>query len=252
MDLKGNKVQNLKVGIIDVGIIPHPNLNIHNLSDSWSKELGHGTMVASIIGASPTKINMYKGLIPGINIYAYNLNSNFKTEDLVKGIHKLVDADVSVINLSISSRKFDKDLKIALDWAISKKVIFVASAGNTSREENLYPSSYNSSGIISVGSLDDNYGISNFSTYNKNIDFFFAGENILSIGPNSNRISEFSGSSVAVPFVTALVVLTRAYLNESSSDIYNYLKSHSKTYIASWKLTNRVVNIIQINTLFKS
>ncbi|AIQ10800.1 S8 family peptidase [Paenibacillus durus] len=250
--IKSKKIKKIKIGIIDVGITKHPNLNIINLSNSWSKEIGHGSIVSAIIGAKPTKTNKYKGLIPGIQMYSYNLEENFTAEKLINGIKAMLKKDVDVISLSVSTKKYNQELKDTIEYAISQNIVFVASAGNSGLEQELYPASYKIPGIISVGSLDNHYNISSYSTFNKNIDLFFPGEDILSIGEGENQISSYSGSSVAVPFITSIVALTKAmYPNLPSSEITKYLYEHTETYMAHWKNTDRLVRILELDQLFK-
>ncbi|MFM9282190.1 S8 family peptidase [Paenibacillus jiagnxiensis] len=244
--------ENVKIGLIDVGITTHPNLNLVKLSNSLSNDIGHGTIVASIIGSKSTPINPYKGLLPGAKIYAYNLNSYFSTDDLIYAIQAMIDNDVDVISLSISSQKSSISLEKIIKKAVTEGIIIVASAGNSGIEEKLYPSAYDIPEVISVGSLDNNYNISDFSTYNNNIDIFFTGEEITAIGPNAGEINEYSGSSVAVPFVTSLVALTIAvYPDETPSYIVNHLLSHTESYMARWKKTSRAVKILNLNNLYK-
>jgi subtilisin len=250
--IKANKIKDLKIGIIDVGITNHPNLNIINLSNSWSKEIGHGTIIAAIIGAHSTTLNKYEGLIPGVKIYAYNLETKLSAEEIIKGIETLVKNNVDVISLSVSTQKPDERLSYIIKENTTKGLIFITSAGNTAREQNLYPAAFDIPGLISVGSLDSKYNISDFSTYNKNIDLFFPGEDIFSIGPTASQISKYSGSSVSVPFITSIVALTRIiYPESSSSEIINYLNNHSETYMASWKNTARPVKILALNQMYK-
>lgn len=251
-NIKISKIKQIKIGIVDVGIMHHPNLNIINLSNSWSTEIGHGTIIASIIAAFPTEVNKYEGLIPGVKIYAYNLQSKFSTDEIIEGIQALIKNNVDVISLSISTPKVDEQLETFIKEITYDDTIIVASAGNTGREHDLYPAAFNIPGVISVGSLDNKYNISNFSTYNSSIDLFVPGEDILSIGPEYNQISKYSGSSVSVPFITSIVALIKVANPElRNSEIIGYFDGHSETYMANWKNTSRPVKILNLNQMFK-
>lgn len=243
-----DRLKEMKVGIIDTGIFEHPNLNIINLSNYTSDSVGHGTVVAAIIGAQSTEINNYEGLLPGIQIYAYNLPPVFDTDDLISGINSLVEHGVSVINISISSSKQDYMLKETIKkYSTKSNIIFVTSSGNTGKEEYLYPSSFEIPGLISVGSLDNKYNISSFSTYNRNIDFFVPGENVVSLGYLLNETAHYSGSSVAVPLITSITCLIQEINPEATNvEIIDYLSEHTKTIMASWRLTNRPIKILTL------
>jgi len=246
-----DELKKVKIGIIDTGIKSIPNINTINLSNVISNDLGHGTIVTAIINSNPTEDNSFYGLIPGIPIYTYNLENEFTTEDLVEGIQALIDNNVEIINLSISNKVSNNILRDAMKRAIEDhSVIFVVSAGNTGKQEDTYPTSYGIDGIVSVGSLDGFFNISNFSTYNSNITFFVHGEDIVSLGPEVDQITSYNGTSVAVPFVTTILAILKVrYSFLTNIELIDYLKRHSEYYVANWQNTKRPVNILDIKRL---
>ncbi|WP_315794314.1 S8 family peptidase [Paenibacillus sp. BIC5C1] len=246
-------LKKVKIGIIDNGIKSIPNLNAINLSQIMSQKIGHGTIVTAIINSNRTVDNSFYGLIPGIPIYAYNLERDFSTEDLVEGIHALINENVEIISISVSNKIPNSILNDAMRKAIEEhNVIFIVSAGNTGQQEETYPASYGIEGIVSVGSLDGFFNISDFSTYNPNITFFVRGEGIVSLGPEVDQITSYDGTSVAVPFVTTIFAILKVrYPHLDNLELISLLKENSEYYIANWRNTKRPINILNIKHIFE-
>ena len=205
---------------------------------------GHGTHVAGIIGA---KINSGSdnvvGIAPGVKILPIKVYSDtgyINSFAVSKGIIYAVDNDADVINMSLYISSGLKHVDEAIAYAEAKGVIIVASSGNTSnhwidgedyhqkysgsdRFSNiiLTPASYSTT--ISVGSVakhpsKDELGISDFSNIAGNVDGVFSeidvvapGSYILSSNYRSNTTGKImSGTSMAAPHVTGLIVLLKA------------------------------------------
>ncbi|MBB3114732.1 subtilisin [Paenibacillus phyllosphaerae] len=242
------KIKKVKIGILDTGInAHHPNLNIVNLSNYSEQTNGHGTSVSAVIGANPSSVNSFSGLIPNMPLYTYNIDpSHLLSTELINGIEKLVQSGVKVINITLTSHIYNADLYKCINNSIKQGVTFVVSAGNTSKEEFLYPASFDIKGLLSVGSLDNQFNISNFSTVNERIKFYVPGENVRSVGPELNTIREFSGTSVAAPILTSLVAaIISKHPTYNPSDIEDYLNDMSYSYYALWKGSYRTIKIIR-------
>ena len=136
------------VGVIDTGWGQVPDLNGKVVS-SWYftgqtsdpfDTLGHGTFVSSLIGAmnddgqgmagfcGSCRLDIVKDL--GLNSYS-----------IATAIHTLADAGVRVINMSFGGPGISLMEKDALDYAIGKGVLPVASSGNDGGPVN-YPAAY--------------------------------------------------------------------------------------------------------------
>ena len=107
----------------------------------------------------------------------------------------------------------NKALEDAIKAAGEQGALFVAAAGNESRNTDLvpaYPASYDLPNIISVAATDHNDKLSYFSNYGKNsVDLAAPGSEIYSTLPGGNY-GFLSGTSMASPHVAAAVALVWA------------------------------------------
>lgn len=121
--------------------------------------------------------------------------------------------DIKVINNSWGGSNFSQALYDAIEAAKAAGILFVASAGNSSLNNDTfphYPSSFTNDNIIAVASTDHNDNLSPFSCYGTmSVDLAAPGSNILSTLPNNNYGS-ISGTSMAAPNVSGAVSLISA------------------------------------------
>ncbi|MGE5352029.1 MAG: S8 family peptidase, partial [Acidobacteriota bacterium] len=127
-----------------------------------------------------------------------------------EGIIYAVDNGAKVINCSWGGDGFSKMGQDVVDYALSKNVLIVASAGNENSDAASYPASFD--GVLSVGSTDrdQNDSRSYYSNYGPTVDVFAPGSNIYSTWKPSSYDS-LSGTSMASPLVAGLagLVLSR-------------------------------------------
>jgi thermitase len=153
---------------------------------------GHGTMVAGIVHlvAPSAKIMPLK---------AFNADGTSKISDIVRAIYYAVDHGATVINMSFSAGAPSAELKKALDFATSRNVICIASAGNMGKSVKLYPAGHGS--VIGVGSTNFVDVRSSFSNYDVSSARLAApGEALITTFPG-NHYAGVWGTS----FSTALV-----------------------------------------------
>ncbi len=226
--------QNVKVGVIDTGIKPHPDLNANLVAgydfyndnaDANDDIHGHGTHVAGIIGA--TGQNTLAGASLNVSLVPLQVHATGnKLDDIsvLKAIIWGINYNLDILNFSGGNRVDSPTLKAVLNNYMG---LFVCAAGNGYQNENylgqnndnrpIYPSQYSKdseigSRVISVGAHDSNYQRSNFSNYSATAVSIFApgGQYILSTGINNGNSSGLYGTSQATPFVTGVAALIKA------------------------------------------
>jgi subtilisin family serine protease len=144
--------------------------------------VGHGTFIAGIIGATKGNGVGIAGVAPGVTFIPVKcFSSLFSTPDAeVSGIYAAVDTyHADVINLSSGMPENNKDLKKAVEYAISKNVIVISTVGNEGDDTLNYPGACES--VIAVGSVDKNMNVSEFSNKNESVFVVAPGEKVASL-----------------------------------------------------------------------
>ncbi|HZJ77036.1 MAG TPA: S8 family serine peptidase [Oscillospiraceae bacterium] len=210
------------VAVIDSGIDPeHEDLknklapggynfifNDHEIYDIN----GHGTAIAGIIAA---ETNNYKGIagvsgpldVKVLPLQAAFYDGTMYTSDMVRAITYAVDHNVDVINLSLGSKQFSDIVNTAIQEAISRGIIVVASSGNDGDSSYFYPASLQD--VISVGAISSTGEVSGFSNYNNKVDFVAPGGCIFTTLPD-NAYEYMDGTSFSAPIVSGIVSLMKS------------------------------------------
>lgn len=254
VNIPQNRLYNVKIGIIDSGIDgKQRNLKLNEVNSSQVivGNKTHGTTVASIIGAKKSEDLDFNGMLPGITLYTFDIQSNtLNTDTLSKAIDEMSQIGVKVINISLSTYKDSPNFKKSIESAVNRGITIVASAGNDSSKEYSYPASYEIPGVISVGALDDNLDVWSISNFNDTIDVFAPGTGIYAINDriSNNVIETFNGTSLSAPLVTTWVSLLLA-INPSltPSEVEKLIKETSKRRLVNWKQSRVYINMANIN-----
>ena len=213
----------VKVAVIDTGIDRyHPDLNgtviksknIINPMNPSSPNT-HGTHVAGIIAEKKDNGIGGYGIDPAAKILSFDVfDEDLWTFDytIANAILEAVNQGAKVINISIGGYSPSDVLKEAIDKAISKGVVVVAAAGNEASDYPVYPAKYE--GVISVGSINKEKKLSDYSSYGPSTDVVAPGEDIYSTFYDPEKGSTFtrlSGTSMASPVVagTAALLLSK-------------------------------------------
>jgi len=171
---------------------------------------GHGTMVAGIVHLVAPKAQ-----IMPVKVFAANGSASIS--NIVRGIYWAVDNHADVLSMSFSSASSSKELQAAINYALDKGVICVASVGNSGEQTTVYPAGYP---IIGVGSTNDLLQRSSFSNYGNNVvDVAAPGEDVITIYPGNHYAAGW-GTSFSAPFVAggaALIVQLGNGANESQA-----------------------------------
>lgn len=209
----------VKVAVIDTGIDRnHPELkgniikskNIINPMNPSNPDI-HGTHVAGIIaGKKDNGIGGY-GIDPSAKILSLDVfDGDMWTFDytIANAILEAVNEGADVINMSLGGSLPSDVLKEAVDKAISKGVVVVAAAGNEASDTPSYPAKYE--GVLSVGSINKDKKLSDYSSYGPSTDVVAPGEDVYSTYYDYEKGSSFtklSGTSMASPVVAGTVAL---------------------------------------------
>lgn len=222
------------------------NGNVSEQPNKWEHDQNsHGTHVTSTIlgyNLRGTAINGVAPMATIIPVKVLNQNGSGWSSVIARGIVYIADLKADeldgapvVINMSLGGSALDPVEKAAIDYAISKGVIIVASAGNEGDAGMGYPGAYEP--VISVAAAGwDNAGLIPTWWYGLDVadptnpaDFFIADFSSIElsakdqdlditapgsaiVGPyqvNSGKTSYYylSGTSMASPHVAGLVAL---------------------------------------------
>lgn len=218
--LKNSKIScaTVVVAVIDTGVdINHPffkdsagNMRIiastktrDDNPDTNVNKYYHGTHVAGII-VDNTPSN--------IKIRSYNSfysNGTFSTVSTVAAeIDRAVKDNVDVINISQGGSGKSPTIEEAVDTAVEKGIVVVASAGNEGSNAQNYHSG-NIEQVITVASTTSADTPRSDSNYGSVVDISAPGSNINSTLPNG-KYGEKSGTSMAAPFVSAAAAILKS------------------------------------------
>lgn len=191
------------VAILDTGInfthadlldTAHPkSYNAFNPQKSPSDYNGHGTLMASIIGAKGDNNKGVAGICWTTKIMAVKVLDEAGegySSDIIKGISFAVKNKASILNLSFGSYSGeDVFLKNSLEKALSKGVIAVVPAGNKgidTKKNKFWPCSFKLKGMLCVASLKADGNLTDFSNFSEmDVDLAAPGENIFGVAAGS-------------------------------------------------------------------
>ncbi|AVK95782.1 S8 family peptidase [Lysinibacillus sphaericus] len=202
----------VKIAILDSGINSNLDIlegkvketyNAINKNSETLDELGHGTMIASIIAAEENSHNII-GVNPDAELYdvqVLNSKGSGQIENVIDGIHWSIDKKVDIINLSFGFKKDEPMLKEAIHLALSNDILVVASAGNTLGLYTHYPAMYE--GVYSISAIDKDLNRYNLAAKGK-IDYVAPGVDIPVYNQNGDTIIQ-SGTSLATAYATGII-----------------------------------------------
>ncbi|MGE5627795.1 MAG: S8 family peptidase [Solirubrobacterales bacterium] len=227
---QGYEGRGVTIAILDTGCdIDHPDLKENiiggynftsdyaNNPNEYSDNNGHGTHVAGIIAATGKEQGVV-GVAPKSNILILKTLTNYAHgayESIINAIKYCINwtgpcgEKVRIISMSLGIKDDVVELHSIIKEAIKNNIIIVCSAGNMGDGdlktiEQQYPAIYPE--VISVGAIDSDYKMANFSSTNTEVDILAPGVGIYSTFIQSSYAT-FSGTSMAAPYVTGAIAL---------------------------------------------
>ncbi|WP_431952890.1 type VII secretion-associated serine protease mycosin [Actinacidiphila sp. bgisy167] len=185
-------------------------------NDGTKDPVGHGTKVAGIIAARPSKDTGFVGIAPRSSILAIRQNDNQgggTVRTMVEAIKHAADAGAKVINISqdtATAMPPNSALEQAVRYAQERDALIVASAGNdgaNGQAKLTYPASYD--GVLAVGASDRDNARANFSQPGPFVGVAAPGVDMVSTVPFGGHCID-QGTSFSAPYVSGVAALIRA------------------------------------------
>lgn len=185
-----------------------------------SDDSGHGTNVASIIGANTNNAYGFSGVDWKCKLMILKVLNNDLGEYAawIESIYYAVDNGANVLNMSLGGDVNSDALNQAIQYALDRDVVVVVSMGNANSSQITYPSNY--PGVIAVGATNpDDTRVKAFfwspqsgSNFGDHISVVAPGNYIYGLNYLSNTgfNTYYGGTSQAAAYVSGLASLLKA------------------------------------------
>ncbi|NYD22309.1 S8 family serine peptidase [Kineococcus aurantiacus] len=212
----------VRVAVLDTGVdAGHPDLvgrvePLGNFTAEPATEIGeHGTEVATVLAGAYQNSVGAAGVAPGVTVLAGKVCTaqGCPSDAVVEGITAAVEAGADVVNLSLGGETSNRTTAAVVQWAISRGVVVVASAGNSGDTGNPleYPASYD--GVVSVSASTTSGAAAPWAQHNPLVDLSAPGEDIPVGEPLTGGAHPYAlatGTSFSAPMVSAAAALLTA------------------------------------------
>ncbi len=218
----------IRIAVVDSGVyLDHaelvdvliPGYDFANDDSEPEDDAGHGTRVTGIIGAKGKNSIKACGVAWNSNIEIMPLKfmkqngsgTTGYTSDAIEAINYAVNNGARIINASWGFNSYSHSLEDAINYARSRGVLFVCSAGNNSTNNDEvahYPSNYKIDNIIAVAAMNRYGELASFSNYGYySVHVAAPGSSLTTTDLNNSITSYASGTSFASPFVAGIAAM---------------------------------------------
>ncbi len=197
-----------RIGLVDTGIDP----DVAGEMDAWitaedfrrdpegQTGTGHGTALALLLAGEGrlSDAEIFNAVVAGDGA---SLSAAAGVDDLLRALEWLANEGVRLVNISLAG-PYNKILDLGIQSAVARGLVIVAAAGNDGPSSNpRYPAAFDD--VIAVTAVDADGQIYPRAVHGPHIDFSAPGVDVLVPFDESPRF--VTGTSVAAPFVTALL-----------------------------------------------
>jgi subtilisin family serine protease len=180
------------------------------LDQPGNADFGHGTMTAGIVHlVAPTA-----QIMP---LVAFQSDGTGYVSNIVRATYYAAAHGSKIISMSFSFTSPSTAMASAINYANSKGIICVASAGNDGINETVYPAGI--AHVMGVASTSDYDTRSSFSSYGSDVWVAAPGEGIVTTYPYGTYSAGW-GTSFSAPFVSgtaALLVSVSPSINQQTA-----------------------------------
>ncbi len=172
---------------------------------------GHGTHTSGIAAAETNNNQGTAGVCWECRLMSVKTlgdDGNGTYSDIVEGVDYAANNGADVINLSLGSLTYSQSLQDAITAAHDAGCVIVGAAGNFDVEDPFYPAACEN--VIAVAALDHNDVKYQLSGYGEWVDLAAPGASIMSTAYH-DAYSQWSGTSMAAPFVSGVAGLLFSY-----------------------------------------
>jgi thermitase len=213
---------NVTVAVVDTGldgaisdfagriVSPYSVIDSSSAWPYWDDTHGHGTAVAGVAASQGNNGVGIAGTAWGVNIMPVKISASGSSDDftLAQGVIYAVNNGAEVINISFGGPNGSSTMQSAINYALGRGVVVVASAGNSGAGSGVsYPAAY--PGVISVGATDSSDAVASFSSTGLGLAVSAPGVSILTWNPNAggSMLSYWNGTSFSSPLVAGVAAL---------------------------------------------
>ena len=206
----GNGIDDDNNGYIDDWVGWNFGSNNNDVSDNYTG-LGHGTAVTGIISAKTNNNYGISGIAGGNNVSGIKVllikagTVSLTVVSVTNSILYAIDRGVNIINISLAGSP-SVMMDNAIQLAKQNNILMIAASGNDGGDVS-YPAS--NEFVMSVGNIQSDYFINNFSNYGVQLDVVAPGTDIVSATNTNGTSSSFTGTSFASPIVSGVCALVK-------------------------------------------